>query len=336
MVTPAIAAACRSAQPSPSTASACARPSAPGPRLFTRAITCRAIPSRPPASNSAGCSAPNGRPLPSAARSSSARYSGLPPQAWYAAPHNSSLASPSAAWITALTACSLNSAGRSTAACARTAASGALISAGSPWRIVTSIPASSPSSRAARYASQRSDGSSAQCASSTAISRGPLAAKLTTSQYKPCNTANELSPAGCIETSPDNSRRAAAAGPASSTARSLSPAAVRHRSNNWRTTPNAKPDSNSEPRARTTSWPSSSAREQAASTSEVLPMPARPSTSSTSPRCSSSTSTAASSRSRSRSLPTRPACRLRPSSVHSMPTCNKQKYGTPERLACPA
>jgi hypothetical protein len=87
------------------------------------------------------------------------------------------------------------------------------------------------------------------------------------------------------------------------------------RSNNWRTTPNAKPDSSSEPRARTTSWPSSSARAHAASPSDVLPIPDRPSTSSIRPRRSSSTSTAASSRSRSRSLPTKPACRL-----HAVPS----------------
>ena len=129
--------------------------------------------------------------------------------------------------------------------------------------------------------------------------------------------------------------RTAAAGPASSAARSPSPADARRRSNNWRTSPNAKPDSSSEPRARTSSWPSSSAREQAASTSEVLPMPAPPSISSTPPRCSSSSSTAARSRSRSRSLPTRPACRLRPTSVHSMPTRQNKDAELPNRPACP-
>ena len=68
------------------------------------------------------------------------------------AEHSSSLTSPSAAArATALTASSLNSAGRKTsAAAARTARSGALITAGSPWRDATSVPAASPSSRGAR------------------------------------------------------------------------------------------------------------------------------------------------------------------------------------------
>ena len=69
------------------------------------------------------------------------------------------------------------------------------------------------------------------------------------------------------------------------------------------------PDSSSEPRARRTLQPSSAAREHATSISDVLPMPARPSSSSIRPRPSSSSSTAATSRSRSRRLPTRPACR---------------------------
>ena len=100
-----------------------------------------------------------------------------------------------------------------------------------------------------------------------------------------------------------------AAGPASSAARSPGPAAARRRSNSWRTTPNAKPASSSEPRARRTSKPSPAAREHASSTSDVLPMPARPSSSTIRPRPSSSSWIAASSRSRSRRLPTRPACR---------------------------
>jgi hypothetical protein len=129
------------------------------------------------------------------------------------------------------------------------------------------------------------------------------------------------------------SGRAAAAGPASSASRSPLPAPARRRSNNWRTTPNAKPDSSSEPRPRTTWWPSSSARAHAASTSDVLPIPDRPSTSSIRPRRSSSTSTAASSCSRSRSLPARPACRLRP--APSTACRRAQDSELPNARACP-
>jgi len=50
---------------------------------------------------------------------------------------------------------------------------------------------------------------------------------LTTSQYKPCSTANELSPANCPASSPASSGCAAAAGPASRAARSPWPAAAR-------------------------------------------------------------------------------------------------------------
>ena len=109
---PAISAAWRSSQPSPATASACARPSASAPSPLTRAITARAIPSKPPASNSPGPSTASGRPSRSAALSNSVRYSVLPPQAAYTSAHSSSLVTPPTAVRTnALTAFSLNSAG---------------------------------------------------------------------------------------------------------------------------------------------------------------------------------------------------------------------------------
>ena len=81
---PAIADAWRSSQPSPSTASAWARPSARGPSARTRASTRRATPPRPRASSAAGSSAASGRSSSSTARNNSVRYRGLPPLAAHA------------------------------------------------------------------------------------------------------------------------------------------------------------------------------------------------------------------------------------------------------------
>ena len=111
---PMIAAALRSSQPSPSTASACASPSARGSRPRTRASTRSAIPSRPPTKSSSGSSSASRRPSSSTARSSSATYRGLPPVAAHTAAHSPSLALPPTASRTIVhTAPSLKSPGRS-------------------------------------------------------------------------------------------------------------------------------------------------------------------------------------------------------------------------------
>ena len=112
---PAVAAAWRSSQPSPRTANACARRSAAGSMPRTRAITRRPMPSSPPASSSAGSISARCRSLSSSAtRSSSVRYSGLPPLAIQTASDSRSLdLSPIVVWTSALTAPSLNNVGRS-------------------------------------------------------------------------------------------------------------------------------------------------------------------------------------------------------------------------------
>ena len=66
----------------------------------------------------------------------------------------------------------------------------------------------SPSMRAARWDSQRSDGGSAQCASSTAISSGPLAARLAISQYRPWVVACGLPISAVVTSPPPKTRRA--------------------------------------------------------------------------------------------------------------------------------
>jgi hypothetical protein len=74
---------------------------------------------------------------------------------------------------------------------------------------------------------------------------------------------------------PKSSGRTAPAGPASSASRFSPSAIARRRSKSWRTTPNAKSASSSDPRAFRISGSSSSACRHAASTSDVLPIPAR-------------------------------------------------------------
>ena len=144
--TAAIAAAWRSAHPSPSTASACAKPSACGSRPRTRATTRRAISSVPATRSTAGSSAAGAGSSNASARSSSVRYSGLPPLAVQTAEHSSSLARPPVAARTiAVVAASLNSAGRTTiAASARSASSGTPVNAGSSGRSATSKDSSQP------------------------------------------------------------------------------------------------------------------------------------------------------------------------------------------------
>jgi len=149
---PAVAAAWRSAQPSPKTANACARRSAAGSTRRTRAITRRPMPSSPPTSSSAGSISAACGSLRSGARRSSVTYNGLPPLAVHTALHNSSLdLLPNVARTSVPTAFSLNNAGRrAVGASARSANSVAFANAGSPGRSATSSTRFSPSSRRAR------------------------------------------------------------------------------------------------------------------------------------------------------------------------------------------
>ena len=79
------------------------------------------------------------------------------------------------------------SAGGSRVAAARSSSSRG--GSSGPSRAASSSATGRASMRAARCASQRSDGASAQCASSTASTSGWRAARFATSQYKPCMVA---------------------------------------------------------------------------------------------------------------------------------------------------
>ena len=69
---------------------------------------------------------------------------------------------------------------------------------------------------------------------------------------------------------------ASSAAPSSSSARSCSVSWARSGSNSWRTTPNEKVVSNSEPRELSTCVPASRARSRVSRISDVLPMPGGP------------------------------------------------------------
>ena len=186
----------------------------------------------------------------------------MPPLATCSAVQTALVArSPMLLWTSEATAVSLNNPGRNTAAAsAFTASIGVGVDHASRGRVATSTVTANPSSRGARYANQRSEGSSARCVSSTAINSLWAVATFSASQYRPCSTANEVS-AACTSTLwPRSSDRTAAAGPASSLARSSGGVCARCRSNSWRTAPKAKSVSSSEPRARRTVCPRSAAR----------------------------------------------------------------------------
>jgi hypothetical protein len=196
----------------------------------------------------------------------------------------------------AATPAALSSAGRIAGVAALIFASGPCLLAGSAGRSATTTATPGPSTRLARYASQRSDAGSAQWASSTVISTGWPAAMFTVSQYKPCTTANGSGAASGAPSSP----RTAAAGPASHCVRWGGSATASSRSNSWRTTPKAKPVSSSEPVPRSTRQPLRAARSLPSRSSDVLPMPAPPSMTRT-PPVSSTVSRARSSSARSSS-----------------------------------
>jgi len=139
-----------------------------------------------------------------------------------------------------------------------------------------------------RQAGQRSDGASAQMR----VANGD--------HERPDSTAKEMSVTEPSPSCPQSGGHAAAAGPANSVSRSLASASETRVSKSWRTTPNAKPDSSSEPRARRTSYPALAGRSHAGPSSEVLPIPAPPSTT-RAPPDSTTAVTAASSPSRSTS-----------------------------------
>ena len=149
---PAIAAAWRSSQPSPSTASACTRPSACGSRPRDPGDDSPGNPLAP-AGQQLRRIEPGRRPPAELDRPHQlARVQGVAPLAVQTAAHSSSLApSPTAARTIAPTAPSLSSAGRTTAdASSRRAASDGLVSVGSPSRTATSNAGARPSSRGAR------------------------------------------------------------------------------------------------------------------------------------------------------------------------------------------
>jgi hypothetical protein len=84
-------------------------------------------------------------------------------------------------------------------------------------------------------------------------------ARFAASQYSPWRTANVRSSPVVVTSSPEKRDRQADAGPENSTERMSRSAPAIRRSNSWRTIPNAKPSSSSEPRARRTSQPAPAA-----------------------------------------------------------------------------
>ena len=91
------------------------------------------------------------------------------------------------------------------------------------------------------------------------------------------------------------------------------------RSNSWRTTPNAKSASCSDPRARRTSIPVPAARRHAASTSDVFPMPAPPSTKEAPPRDDPAAHQLPPARARARAALSRAECYAGPSPPRRVP-----------------
>ena len=118
-----------------------------------------------------------------------------------------------------------------------------------PVRTVSATTTGSPARRCARWSKNRNDGSSAQCASSTASTSGPRSVRFTTSQYKPCNVANATPPVPSESDTSVNTGSANRAAPANSRSRSVAAAPTSAASSSWRTTPNPKPRSSSPPRA---------------------------------------------------------------------------------------
>ena len=93
---------------------------------------------------------------------------------------------------------------------------------GSPLRTASSASSGSPSIRRARCPSQRSDGGSAQCASSTTIASGRSAHRFAASQNRPCSVAWVASSPGAPAAG-----AASSAGSASAAASAVSAVPVR-------------------------------------------------------------------------------------------------------------
>jgi len=153
----------------------------------------------------------------------------------------------------------------------------------------------------------RSDSVSDQWRSSTERATGPSSARLLSSQYRPCNMRNELSPQseGCGAPVGANSGFDKAAAPSNRRLRSASEVLATAGSSSCRTHPKAKSCSSSLARARRQVKPAATAVWQATLSRLVLPSPAEASMSTTWPRpCRASVSalpSSASSRWRSRS-----------------------------------
>ena len=154
-------------------------------------------------------------------RSSESR-NGLPPVASEHARQSRSPAAPPRSARTRLaTAASLNGCGRRTGARASSISdTRSPRNPSAPVRTDSATRIGSPCNRGARCSRNLSDGSSAQCASSTTKTSGPRSARLATSQYRPCSVANAMSAVFCARATSVNTGPASCAAPDSRRSRS--------------------------------------------------------------------------------------------------------------------
>ena len=107
-------------------------------------------------------------------------------------------------------------------------------------RTVSATTTGRPARRCARCRRNRSDGSSAHCASSTARTSGPRSVRLATSQYRPCRVAKATSRVSSLAATSVNTGSASRAAPARSRSRSTTSALTNAGSRSCRTMPKPK------------------------------------------------------------------------------------------------
>ncbi len=209
----------------PRTASARVSRPASSPSRATGRSTARAAGSRPMLSTRASAS-----PSPAArsvAASDSSR-NGFPPVLAWPARHSSGLALlPSRSRRNRAVVSRSSGSSHSSVPAGQVRSSPIKDGSPGPVRVASSSATGRLSIRVARCTSQRSDGASAHCASSTAITSGRRAARFATSQYRPCIAAYRTSSSTGPASVQSNTRAASPAAPSSSPSHSPGPAAAR-------------------------------------------------------------------------------------------------------------
>jgi hypothetical protein len=274
----------------PSTANACARAAAPSGSRESWRSTARATCSGPNALRLAPtCSVGSTRSATRWARSAPSR-NGLPAVAVWHACANAGCAAGSLSRTNASAASGPSGEGRTGASGAAASSSARRLGSagGSPARTAHRTPSRSSASWPVSCTSQRSDGASARCTSSTTRSVAERSARLQASHVRPCAAACIASPASAgSPASGSSARRARAAAP---TARPSHSAPPRTGANNCRAMPQAAWCSSGPPQARRTRISSAAAARAVAARRLDLPMPAGPSTAITRPSCARTSS----------------------------------------------